>query len=87
MPPTNIKIAIHPDPIIAPRYVNGERQLELVEAVITERWTEAGLPIVDLVLADGDGRRYYAMATGRIFMGIASAIAGVNQRNHGTPNP
>lgn len=87
MPPTNIAITLHPDPTIAPRYVNGERQLELVEAVITERGTEAGLPIVDLVLVDADGRRYYTMATGRIFMGVASAIAGVNQRNHGTPNP
>jgi hypothetical protein len=88
MPPTNITITLHPNPTVAPRYKPDEtRQLELVEAVITERGTEAGLPIVDLVLVDADGHRYFAMATGRVFQGLAAYLAGVNQRNHGTPNP
>lgn len=87
MPPTNVTIKINPDPIMAPRYGTEDRKLEIVEFIITERGTEAGLPLIDLVMIDDDGRRHYAMATGRILAGLAAAIAGVNQRNHGTPNP
>ena len=76
MPPTNITITLHPNPTVAPRYKPDEtRQLELVEAVITERGTAAGLPIVDLVLVDADGHRYFAMATGRVFQGLAAYLA------------
>lgn len=89
MPPNPLKldIKIHPDPVLAPRYDATTKPLELIEAVITERGTEAGLPIVDLVLVDDQGQRYYAAKTGRLFLMLAAAIRGCNERNHGNPEP
>lgn len=72
----------------APRYDPAEvTQLGLQTAVITEKGTESELPIVDLQMIDATGKKYFVAMTGRIAMSLAGAIRGVNERNHGNPEP
>jgi hypothetical protein len=72
---------------VAPRYLPISKELVIQKAVITEKGTEGNLPLVDLVLKDDDGNEFYTMVTGRIILGLAAAIKGVNLRNHGTEEP
>lgn len=74
--------------IVAPRYEAGTRtEVECGEAVITEQGTVNNLPIVDLLLDGPDGKKYLLVLSGRTMLAIAAALRGVNQRNHGTPEP
>lgn len=70
----------------APRYDEGEA-VQLQEVVITEQGTVAGLPIVDFVCRDQHGHQFVLSLTGRVVLTIANTLRGVNQRNHGTPEP
>lgn len=71
-----------------PKYGHEVVPLVVDKAVITERATEADLPVVDLLLQDPDsGKKYFICVTGRVVNGISAAIKGVNMRNHGTPEP
>lgn len=74
---------------VAPRYSQEvcDRELTLQSVVVTERGTAEGLPIVDFVLTDKEGKEYFFATTGRIVTSIASAVRGVNQRNHGNSDP
>jgi len=72
----------------SPRYDPAEwTEIELKEAIITEQAMGSGLPLVDLTFEDSDGKKFYAMASGRIMNALASAIKGVNLRNHGKMEP
>jgi hypothetical protein len=62
-------------------------QVKLLEVVITERGTQGGLPIVDFVCEDADGKTLLFTTTGRLVNGISATVKGVNQRNHGTAEP
>lgn len=85
--PSKITIRLVPGDVAPRRDPKEITELACEVAVITERGTNGGLPIVDLELTDEHGRKFYAMITGRVLTGIASAVAGVNLRNHGTPVP
>lgn len=63
------------------------KELKILEAVITEQATESNLPIVDLVMEDDAGNKYLGVLTGRIVNAMSGAVKGVNQRNHGNPEP
>lgn len=67
----------------APRYNNGETELFVSEAVITENGMKSGLPVVDIVMQDESGKVFYFMLSGRLVQNLAAAIDGVNSRNHG----
>ena len=83
----SIRIELLPSDL-APRYTLGEcSELRVEKCVITERGAEAGLPIVDFQLTDGEGNKYFVAMTGRILTSIAAAVKGVNLRNHGTEEP
>lgn len=86
--PNAISIKLEPSDC-APRYdpVDTVAILKLSEATITERGMSSGLPLVDLVAFDPEGRRYVFVATGRVLLGIAAALRGVNLRNHGVEEP
>ena len=85
---TNLTVTVHPDPKIAPRYDEKDwTQVAITEAIITEKGTVSDLPIVDFTMSDGQGKRYYAMISGRLLLTLAGALRGVNMRNHGTPEP
>lgn len=71
----------------APRYPEGTTVLECSKVAITEKGTEANLPIVDFVCTDTDGKKYFLALSGRIVNGIAAAVRGVNERNHGKSEP
>jgi hypothetical protein len=71
----------------APRYTKEVKKLEIKEAVITEQGMESNLPIVDLVMYDEQGNKYFAMTSGRIINAISAAIKGVNMRIHGVQEP
>ena len=62
-------------------------ELKIERVVITEQGTQSHLPIVDFVLVAPDGKRYIATTTGRLVNGLAAAVRGANERNHGTPEP
>ena len=71
----------------APRYPVGTVELTINAAVITEQGMTSKLPIVDLQLTDAKGRVYFAATSGRIILGLAAALKGVNMRNHGVEEP
>lgn len=72
----------------APRYEGqGGAELKCEEVVITEQGTKESLPIVDFVMRGPDGQLYLLVMTGRIVNMIASALRGVNMRNHGIAEP
>lgn len=70
----------------APKYSEGE-EIICEGVTITERGTEAGLPIVDFKMRGADGKFYLLVLTGRMINAISSAIKGANLRNHGNPEP
>lgn len=72
---------------LAIRYPETSKHLVLDSVAITENGTESNLPLVDFVLKDAEGNKYYVMATGRIVNLISAAVKGVNLRNHGTEEP
>ena len=69
-----------------PKYDN-TIELNCIEAVITEQGMESGLPFVDFVMEDRDGKKYLLVLTGRIVNMVSAAIRGVNLRNHGIEEP
>ena len=71
----------------APRYTENDVELTVDKAVITEQGMQSGLPLIDIVLTDANGKKYYTALSGRIVQTLGKAIDGVNVRNHGTPNP
>lgn len=72
---------------MAPRFDEATDVLSCTEAVITEQGTTGGLPIVDFRCRDAEGRLHIFMLTGRVVQALGQAIAGVNTRIHGKPNP
>lgn len=72
---------------LSPRYPKTSTELVFKSAVITEKGTVQGLPIVDFVMVDNEGKEYYFMTSGRIVQAIASAVGGVNLRISGKENP
>lgn len=82
-----LKIIVHPDKKIAPRYTDATKRLELKEAIITEMGMESDLPLVDLKLTDSDGNEYFAMVSGGLLNGLSASIKGVNLKNHGAEEP
>lgn len=70
----------------APTYKD-RKELKILEAVITEQATESNLPIVDIVMEDDAGNKYLGVLTGRSVNALSGVIRGVNQRNHGYPEP
>ena len=72
---------------LAPRYDKKVTELVCTKAVITEKGTEAGLPIVDLQLVDIHGNKFYIMLTGRIVNAVSAVIKGTNMRNYGIEEP
>lgn len=62
-------------------------ELKCEKAIITEMGTEKDLPFVDFVMKDQDGKKYLLVLTGRIVLGLAGAIKGVNLKNHGDVDP
>jgi hypothetical protein len=87
MSETYLKIEIHPDKKLAPRYPARTVKLTVTKAVITEKGTKADLPIVDFQCKDENGMEYYICMTGRIVTGISAVIQGINLRNHGVVDP
>jgi hypothetical protein len=62
-------------------------QVKLLEVVITEQGTASGLPIVDFVCEDAEGKTLLFSTTGRLVNGVAAAVKGVNTRIHGIAEP
>lgn len=88
MSETMVSIKLHDDKKIAPRYKKEETiQLQCHTVVITEKGTDSDLPLIDFQMIGPDGKQYFFAMTGRIVNGIASAIRGVNMRNHGVEEP
>ena len=71
----------------APRYTSVDVELTVDKVVITEQGMESGLPLIDIVLTDGNGKKHFTALSGRIVQTLSKAIDGVNVRNHGTSNP
>lgn len=65
---------------VAPRYEETDTELRIVKAVITEEGMSSGRPLVDFVFEDAQGKKYYTMASGRIFTTLAAAVHGVEQK-------
>lgn len=83
--PSQVSVELVPGNV-APRYKN-RVELTCEKVVITEQGTERGLPIVDFVLEGPDGKSYLLVFSGRIVNMIASAVRGINARNHGVEDP
>lgn len=71
----------------AVKYPEGTKELRIVEANICEQGMESGLPLVDLILEDEEGNRFFAVQSGRIFNQLSAVLKGVNMRNHGIEEP
>ena len=72
----------------APRYEKSEwGELSIDKAIVTEQGTMGKLPIVDLQLTDEKGKKYFAMITGRLIIGLGDACKGVMLRVHGNETP
>lgn len=72
---------------IAPRYQDNIVEAKLQHVSITEKGTEANLPLIDIEAVLPDGSRVLIVCTGRILNLISAAIKGVNLRNHGQAEP
>lgn len=68
---------------VAPQHAGGI-ELDIEDVVITEQGA-GGLPLVDLKLRGPNDEIYFAAITGRLVIGIAAAVKGINQRLHGRP--
>lgn len=66
---------------LAPKYPLAQ-EVRCEHVNITEQGTEGNLPIVDFVLKGPHGEQYILVLTGRIVLTLASALRGVNERNH-----
>lgn len=86
MSATRVEVNLNPGNM-APRYSSEIVQLELNKVVITESGMESGLPLLDFQCSDASGKQYFFMLSGRIANAIAATVKGVNERNHGTPEP
>jgi len=62
-------------------------ELLVKRAVITEQGMGSGLPLVDIVMEDSDGKEYFFMISGRLINTLSAAVKGVNQRIHGSEEP
>lgn len=72
----------------APRYEGSDvTEIKLEDVIITEQATQAGLPLLDVLMRGPDGKRYLMVMTGRIANMISAAVKGANMRNHGNPEP
>lgn len=81
-----LPIAIRPGST-RPQYDESSQELAVESAVITEQATALRLPVVELKLRGPDGQLYLAVLTGRQVCTVAAAVRGINERNHGTPEP
>ncbi len=63
----------------APKYGPEVVGLELEECVIVSKGTHHGLPSVDLVMKDENGKRYLVMTTGRVMEQLGGACQGVRE--------
>lgn len=68
---------------VAPRYSTTVENLKVTDVVVTEQATASGLPCVDFQLVDDQGRKFFAVMTGRQVTMVAAVVAGVNMRIHG----
>lgn len=57
------------------------------ETIITEKGTVGGRPIVDILMVDPDGKKYFISISGQLVTAIAEVVAAANVRNHGKPYP
>lgn len=71
---------------VAPKYEE-TTPLTIEEVVVTEKGMASGLPLVDLVCRDSNGRRFLIVTTGKVICTLAGVIRGVNFRNHGKAEP
>ena len=55
--------------------------LEVTKCVIVDKGTQEGRPTVDIQLEDKDGKKYVAMATGKIISMIASTVDMIEKRS------
>lgn len=85
MPANELQIDIVPGSM-APQHDTGV-EIDLESVIITEQGTAGGLPLVDLILRGPNDEKYLAVVTGRIVIGLAAAIKGVNKRVHGKEEP
>jgi hypothetical protein len=69
----------------APHYQGQELVLE--GTTITEQGTQEGLPLVDFRMRDQHGNLFLLVLTGRIVNTLSAAIKGINEKNHGNPEP
>lgn len=83
---TNLTINLVPGNV-APRYTENDIELTVDNAVITEQGMQSGLPLIDIVLTDANGKKYFTALSGRIVQTLSKAIDGVNIRNHGVADP
>lgn len=73
---------------IGPKYLEPNSEEITIEGVtIVERGTQSNLPFVDFRMRDTNGEFRLLVLTGREVQALASAIAGINYRNHGNTNP
>lgn len=84
--PAPITISIIPGSM-APRFDAPTTELTPVVVTITEEGMVGGRPMVDFKFTDPDGNHFAFTTSGRMIRAIGAAIAGINMRNHGTPDP
>lgn len=72
---------------VAPRFDAVTHELTCIGVMITEQGMASHKPMVDFVFLDADGKRYFFTTSGAMLRLVAAAIGGVNERNHGTPDP
>lgn len=73
---------------VAPRYdTKVTKEIEIINAVVTEKGTNKHLPVVDFQMKDKMGNEYFAAITARHILCLAEVIQGINHKNHGSTNP
>ena len=72
---------------VAPRYVNGDTEITINKAVITEKGMESELPLIDFQMTDKDGNIFFAALSGRLVNMLSAAVKGVNLKDHGIEEP
>lgn len=77
----HLSIKIHKSSYDAPSYTDGRyTPISLKTAHIVEKGTVKGLPTVDLLFTDEDGKKYVALVTGRLLVSLGATIEGVIKR-------
>lgn len=85
-PPIALNLLLNPGDKL-PNYDTPREELAIEGVVITEQATIGRLPVLQLKLRAPDGKLFLAALTGRQVCALAGAVRGINERNHGTPEP